>query len=123
MCGNFYDNVFTYGNILDLSVKQLYQNIEEKINEDIIKNFFLVEQKYLCNNCIYKFFCSGICAAEAFTMEKEKKYTNKCGMKKILSEFIFFYYKPNRKAKENLIEFYEYLLNKEKEINDEKQCI
>lgn len=120
MCGNFYDNLFTYGNIVELSVDELYQNIDKKINSDVIKNFFLVEQKPLCNKCIYKFFCGGLCAAEMYALEKEKKVINKCGIREIISEFIFFYYKPNREARENLLQLYQFLLSKEKEISDEK---
>ena len=93
-------------------------NIDERLKNSKIQKLFLPEKNVLCNKCIYRFLCGGLCAAESVAMNQLNE--NNCGFKKIFSEFLLFYYMPHRGAEQNVMEFYKFLSNKENEINGEK---
>ncbi len=112
MCNNFKDDYYSFGNIIKDDYTKINSTIEYKINSDEYKNIFLVDKNKFCNECNYKFFCSGPCVAELVENENDEQHImESCKSRIIMLEYLLFYYEKNEDVENNLRNLQKYLKN------------
>lgn len=110
MCSNFKDEIFSMGNILDTSVEELIDRLNEKLQNEKLVKMFCVDVNPMCKECDIKYFCSGPCVAEvAENLSCLNEITERCSAKRILTKYSMFYYNKNESDETNLKEFLRYL--------------
>ena len=92
MCHSMPKKDFELGNIKTTPPSKLYTNLDENTSKENIKKLFIVDNMDICNDCSAKYFCSGICAADKINCNNIERLTITCTIRKIIINYILFYY-------------------------------
>lgn len=90
MCPNLCNNTFNLGNIVKDSSENILSNLENRLNDQYIKDSLIVDHFSECKDCNYKYFCTGICKSLKNNAPDDKFIENRCNISKLLIKFILF---------------------------------
>ena len=117
MCHSLDDCKFNIGNITTMETVDIKDKILQKINDESIKNMFIVDNVDTCKDCSIKYLCSGFCAAERKNIDNIERLQVSCNIKKIIADYILFYKDDKKDMLYNFNQFLE-VMKKNKYLGD-----
>lgn len=103
MCQSLAQDDYKIGNILTDTAETVISEIEKKLQEEKIKQTFCVDYKKICNQCEYRYICSGKCYASSIEDDFE------CYFTKNMINYQLFYRKSCSSSEDELKEYIMFL--------------
>lgn len=98
-CVNIQSSEFCLGDLKEDSTIELKKLLLDNGKREYVKKYFDVEQKIECQNCFYKYFCNGFCAAHEMGGNGDKTAYKEyvCKIRQVYLDFEMFHndYKSN----------------------------
>lgn len=102
MCPNLCNSTFNLGNIVKNSTENILSNLEDRLNDQSIKDSLIVDNFSECEGCNSKYFCTGICKALKENAPNDEFISTRCNITKLLTRLILFKYDSKKDNLYNL---------------------